>query len=103
MGAEGIEELRVIHCLTPTGGNPKNLANSKYLLGLKSWALTFHTCSFKYNLNETLFFPNTYIWWQQVMLWRIVFGDSKSLERRGVVEILAGYIGYPGKRNVYSF
>jgi len=80
MSAEGIKELRVLHCPTSTGGNPQNLARSERLLGLKSWALTFHTSSFKYDSDETLFSPNTPIWWQQIKSWGIVFRARKFFE-----------------------
>ena len=41
MSAEGIKELRVLHCPTSTGGNPQNLARSERLLGLKFKLVNF--------------------------------------------------------------
>jgi hypothetical protein len=80
MSAEDIKGLRVLHCPTSTGGNPQNLAKSERLLGLKSWSLTFHASSFKYDSDETLFSPNIPIWWQQIKSWGIVLRARKYFD-----------------------
>lgn len=80
MSAKNIKEIRVLHCPTSTGGNPQNLAKSERSLGLKSWSITFHANSFKYDSDETLFSPSTPIWWQQIKSWEMVLRARKYFD-----------------------